>query len=109
MKHYQLHYKKCVYPGCSLTNHEIDSHHISFLKFSTDGERSKTWLINCGLDDWVEMSSGELRNKYLCDHHFSKDSFHASGRLRNNAMPKIANSFSENSDSKTGTDEDDID
>ena len=41
-----------------------------------------------GLDDWVEMSNSELKNKYLCSRHFLKDSFHASGRLRNNATQK---------------------
>ena len=71
----------------------MDSHHISFFKFPIDSEQCKTWLINCGLDDSVEMSSGELRNKYLCGRHFLKDSFHTSGRLRNNATPKIANSL----------------
>ena len=50
------------------------------------------------------MSSAQLKNKYLCGHHFSKDSFRASDRLHNNAVPKIAYSFSENSDSETGTD-----
>ena len=49
----------------------MNSYHISFFKFPTDGERHKTWLINCGLDDWVEISSAELRNKYLCSRHAS--------------------------------------
>ena len=40
----------------------------------------------------------------MCGRHFSKDSFHASGRPRNNAVPKITNSFNENSDSETDTD-----
>ena len=68
-------------------------------------------LINCGLDDRAEMSNNELKNKYLCSLHFSKDSFYASGRLRNNATPKILNSFysKENSDSETGTDVEDDD
>ena len=52
------------------------------------------------------MSNSELKNKYLCSRHFWKDSFHASGRLRNNATPKIVNSFhsNENNDDKIGTD-----
>ena len=55
------------------------------------------------------MSNSELKNKYLCSRHFSKDSFYASGRLCNNATPKILNSFysKENSDSETGTDVED--
>ena len=57
------------------------------------------------------MSNSELKNKYLCSRHFSKDSFHASGRLRNNATPKIPNSFycKENSDSETGANVEDDD
>ena len=62
-------------------------------------------MLNCGLDDdWVEMCNNDLKNKHLCSRYFSKDSFHALGRLLDNVMPKIANSFSENSDSETGTD-----
>ena len=109
MKRYQLHYKKCIYPGCGLTNQKIDSQHISFFKFPSNDERCKTWLINCKLDDWMEMSSTQLKNKYLCGRHFSKDSFHASGQLRNNAVPKIVDSLNENSGSETSTAiEDDI-
>ena len=104
MKRYQLHYKKCIYPGCGLTNQKIDSQHISFFKFPSNDERCKTWLINCKLDDWMEMSSTQLKNKYLCGRHFSKDSFHASGQLRNNAVPKIVDSLNENSGSETSTD-----
>ena len=109
---YKLHYKKCVYPFCGLTNRKVTDSSISFYKFPiNDSNRCITWLINCGLDDWVEMSNSELKNKYLCSRHFSKDSFYASGRLRNNATPKIPNSFysKENSDSETGTDVEDDD
>ena len=109
---YKLHYKKCVYPFCGLTNRKVTDSSISFYKFPiNDSDRCITWLINCGLDDWVEMSNSELKNKYLCSRHFSKDSFYASGRLRNNATPKIPNSFysKENSDSETGTDVEDDD
>ena len=59
----------------------------------------------------MEISNSELKNKYQCSRHFSKDSFYASGRLRNSATPKILNSFysKENSDSETGTDVEDDD
>ena len=62
---------------------------ISFYKFPiNDSDRCITWLINCELDDWVEMSNSELKNKYLCSRHFSNDSFYASDRRRNNAHQK---------------------
>lgn len=103
MERYQAHYRKCFYPSCGLTNRKRTGSHISFFKFPTDDDRRITWLMHCGLDDWVGMSSAELRNKYVCSRHFSKDSFHPSGRLRDDAKPKIVNSF-DSAENKAATD-----
>ena len=62
-----------------------------------------TGLINCELDDWVEMSNSELKNKYLYSRHSSNES------TALKIMPKIPSSFhsDENSDNETDVENDD--
>ena len=84
----KLHYKKCVYPNCGLVNR--NSIGVTFHRFPTyDKERCLTWLVNCGLDDWVEMTDIELKKKYVCSRHFLESSFRSRGLLEQNAEPKI--------------------
>ncbi|CAK9813321.1 hypothetical protein ANTPLA_LOCUS7794 [Anthophora plagiata] len=85
----KTHYKKCEFRNCGLVNRRV-TNGTSFHSFPVnDPDRCITWLINSGLDDWVEMSNTELQRKYICSRHFSKSCFHASGRLKKNAVPNI--------------------
>ena len=123
---YKLYYKKCVYRFCVLTNRKVTDSSISFYKFPiNDSNCCITWMINCGLDDWVKMSNSELKNQYLCSRHFSKDYFYATPKILNSFYPKensewwnspesflqkILNSFySKENSGETGTDVEDDD
>lgn len=85
----RCHYKKCAYLNCELTTRNSTGS-ISFHSFPVnDTDRCITWLVNSGLDDFVELENSELKKKFICSQHFSKSNFHASGSLRRDAVPKM--------------------
>ncbi|XP_033226519.1 uncharacterized protein LOC117179011 isoform X2 [Belonocnema kinseyi] len=85
----RIHYKKCRYPSCNLTSRD-GVPGLTFHAFPVrQSDRCIKWLVNCGLDDWVEMSEKELKLRYICSRHFSEDNFYATGRLKREAVPII--------------------
>nr|XP_031829499.1 uncharacterized protein LOC116425647 [Nomia melanderi] len=49
----KLHFKKCSYINCGVTSRNTTDG-TSFHTFPIkDHDRCITWLVNCGLDDWV--------------------------------------------------------
>ncbi|XP_076291976.1 uncharacterized protein LOC143214603 [Lasioglossum baleicum] len=83
------HLRRCVYKNCSVTNRNATSG-TSFHVFPVkDQERCITWLVNCGLDDWVEENESFLKNKYVCSKHFNTNCMYASGRLMKTAIPNL--------------------
>ena len=85
----KIHYKKCRYPSCNLTSRD-GVPGLTFHAFPVrQSDRCVKWLVNCGLDDWVEMSEKELKLRYICSRHFSEDNFYATGRLKREAVPII--------------------
>ncbi|XP_051169930.1 uncharacterized protein LOC127287171 [Leptopilina boulardi] len=85
----KVHYKKCRYPSCNLTSRD-GVPGLTFHAFPVrQADRCVKWLVNCGLDDWVEMSEKDLKLRYICSRHFSEDNFYATGRLKREAVPII--------------------
>lgn len=88
----KLHLKKCAYINCNVTSRNTRDG-TSFYTFPIkDQERCITWLVNAGLDDWVEESDSFFKHKYICSRHFSRDCMYASGRLTKSAVPKLYDS-----------------
>lgn len=85
----KVHYKKCRYPSCNLTSRD-GVPGLTFHAFPVrQADRCVKWLVNCGLDDWVEMSEKDLKLRYICSRHFTEDNFYATGRLKREAVPII--------------------
>lgn len=81
----------CVYWNCSSL--KKSSSGISFFGFPVkDNARSKKWLLNCGNIELFNLESEELRNRVICEKHFSSNNITVlpSGRklLTRNAVPK---------------------
>ena len=92
----KIHYKKCRYPACNLTSRD-GVPGLTFHAFPVrQSDRCIKWLVNCGLDDWVEMSEKQLKLRYICSRHFSEENFYATGRLKREAVPIILGLENEN-------------
>lgn len=85
----RTHYAQCAYIGCGTRSRDG----IPGLKFFSipvsDRDRCITWLVNSGIDDYVELSDSELKKIKICSRHFSRADFYPSGSIRKSAVPKL--------------------
>lgn len=79
----------CVYIHCSKNNKIHKT--TSFFKFPVkDNNLVEQWKKNCGNIKIALMTNEELKNKLICEEHFSRDEVSVSKRrklLRKGAVP----------------------
>lgn len=66
----------------------VNIHYFHFFPV-LDYEWCITWLVNGGLDDWVEMENTKLEKMFICNRHFSVNSFYSLRQLRKDAVPYL--------------------
>ncbi|KAF5282797.1 hypothetical protein FQR65_LT02794 [Abscondita terminalis] len=79
---------KCVYISCGKSPRKYPG--LRMFRFPTKDEiRLRKWVTNSGNDALVGLSEDQLRNKYICEHHFSPEYLFPGRKLMlRNAVPK---------------------
>lgn len=82
---------QCSYAKCANSKRCKRYKDISFFKFPIkDKARCQIWQKNCGNIIIYQMDSSDLKEKILCERHFSINDIYKSGPrklLRQNAIP----------------------
>lgn len=83
------HLKRCAYPQCGAGTRTNVVPGVTFHVLPTNNEgRLHAWIKNCGLHHFRDLPNDLLKKQYICSQHFSAQSFHPSGKLKRDAVPK---------------------
>uniref|UniRef100_A0A2S2PQL0 THAP-type domain-containing protein n=1 Tax=Schizaphis graminum TaxID=13262 RepID=A0A2S2PQL0_SCHGA len=82
---------KCQYFNCFKTTTKFPN--LSMFRIPKD-ERHQTWIINSGNVNLLSLDKTQLYNRYICQEHFSPDSFMntSNKNLKPTAIPYKHNS-----------------
>lgn len=84
----------CVYVNCG-GNNKIDKDR-SFFKFPVNDEnRIKDWIKNCGNIKIAMMDVADLKNKLICEKHFSSDNIMTSKKRKRLVKTAIPRNYAE--------------